>query len=116
MQGYPARGNPMLGLVHNPDPETRERSSEPALSEDGCPYTTLTYANGPVSRAEADFTQAQKPDFRQPAGRQQGSESHAGEDVPLYATGPGSQHFGGVMDQPEVGQAIHKALGLTEGD
>jgi len=116
MQGYPARGNPILGLVHNPDEETRLRSDKPALSEDGRPYTTLSYANGPVSRDETDFAQAESPDFRQPAGRLQGSETHGGDDVPLYATGAGSGYFGGVMDQPEVGQAIHKALGLTEDD
>ena len=112
--GYPVRNNPILGLVHSFDPESRERMAEPDLADDGKPYTTLSYANGPVLREEVDWAAAESPDFRQPAGLRMESETHSGEDVPLYATGPGSELFGGVMDQPEVGQAIQRALGLTD--
>jgi len=112
ISGYPARNNPILGLVHGFDNDTRERLEEPELAGDGKPFTTLSYANGPVQRDGADYTDVEGADFRQPALVPQDSESHAGEDVPLYAAGAGSQYFGGVMDQPEVGLAIQEALGL----
>ena len=51
--GYPARGNPIMGLVRNPDPEAGKPSEDYALAEDGKPYTTLGYHNGPNVR-EAD--------------------------------------------------------------
>src|SRR5690606_29965582 len=37
--GYPQRGNPILGKVHE--------DGSPALDALGLPYTTLSYANGP---------------------------------------------------------------------
>ncbi|MEE4110896.1 MAG: alkaline phosphatase, partial [Halieaceae bacterium] len=40
MAGYPRRGNPILGKV------VESRSGEPALDENGQPYTTLGYMNG----------------------------------------------------------------------
>ena len=112
MGGYPARGNPILGLVHGVEPDTRGRLAEAELAEDGEPFTTLSYANGPVAREDADWSAAEERDFRQPALVPKGSESHAGEDVPLFARGAGAERFGGVMDQPEVGVAIREALGL----
>ena len=112
MQGYPARGNPILGLVQGLDADSRERATTVELADDQKPYTTLSYANGPVLRDEVDFSQAQRPDFRQPAGMRLGSETHGGEDVALYAVGPGADAFGGVMDQPEVGQALWEVLDL----
>ena len=112
LQGYPARNNPILGLVHSFDEETRERLETHEIADDGRPYTTLAYANGPTPRDEVDFSKAGTPDFLHPSGFAKESETHSGEDVPLYATGAGSDLFGGVMDQPEVGKAIHAALGL----
>ena len=47
MAGYPARGNPILGLVRYPDPEGGGFAKEYAKAEDGKPYTTLGYQNGP---------------------------------------------------------------------
>lgn len=35
---------------------------------------------------------------------------HAAHFVPLMATGPGAQAFGGVQDQPRIGQLIHELL------
>ena len=113
ISGYPHRNNPIHGLVHGTDEKTGEMSQSPEMADDGRPYTTLSYANGPVGRDNADFDRIGEMDFLYPAGVPLGSETHAGEDVPLYATGPGSDAFGGVMDQPEVGQALHEALGLT---
>lgn len=45
--GYPERGNPILGLVRGIDEETGESAVIPA--QDGKPYTTLGFLNGPGS-------------------------------------------------------------------
>ena len=116
MQGYPVRGNPILGLVRSGEiiRETMSTEISVATDDEGRPYTTLGYYNGPDTRAASEgiLTDAivSKPDFRQQTAIPLGSETHAGEDVPLYATGPGSDAFGGVMDQDEVGRAIIAAV------
>ena len=43
-------------------------------------------------------------------------ESHAADDVPLNAGGPGSEYFHGVMDNTEVYFAILRALGIDGND
>ena len=116
MSGYPHRGNPIHGLVHGLDPDTRTPSQSPTLAEDGRPYTTLSYANGPVGREAADFDAVGDMGFLYPAGVPLGSETHSGEDVPLYAMGAGAEAFGGVMDQPEVGRTLYRVLGMPMGD
>ena len=110
MAGYPMRGNPILGLVKSLDRETAQPKAEYELAEDGKPYTTLGYQNGPNQRtADSDALTdniVQAPDFRQQTGVPKGSETHAGEDVALYANGPGAHHFRGVMEQNEIGEII----------
>jgi len=118
MAGYPARGNPILGLVRSVDGKTGQPSTELSLAKDGKPYTTLGYQNGgnirlPDSPALTD-DMVQSPDFLQqvavPLGP--GGETHAGEDVPLYATGPGSENVRGVMEQNKIHDVMIKAMGL----
>ena len=41
------------------------------------------------------------------------AETHAGEDVPIYAGGPGATLFHGVREQQYVYHAIASALGWT---
>ena len=113
--GYPARGNPILGLVRHPDPESGGVAKDYAKADDGKPYTTLGYQNGPNIRA-ADSpaltdNMVQARDFQQQAGVLLNNETHSGEDVALYATGPGAQKVRGVMDQDEIYGVITKALG-----
>jgi len=50
------------------------------------------------------------PDYRQRATHPMIAETHAGEDVPAYATGPGSAEVGGVMDQHELHAVMRAAL------
>jgi alkaline phosphatase len=38
------------------------------------------------------------------------TRGHTGIDVPLYATGPGSEHFRGVMQNEDVGRAMKEAF------
>lgn len=117
IQGYPTRGNPILGLVQGNDfdRETMTMSHPISKDEDGKPYTTLGYYNGPNAReadsAELTEDQVTAPDYRQQTAVRLSGETHGGEDVPLYATGPGSEEFGGVMDQDEIGRVIARLLG-----
>lgn len=116
--GYPARGNPILGLVRGVDSKTGEVSPDPVLAEDGKPYTTLGYQNGPNAREEDSpaltDNMVQAKDFRQQTGVRTNSESHAGEDVPLYATGPGADRVRGVMEQNEIHGVMMKAMGIVK--
>jgi alkaline phosphatase len=116
MAGYPVRGNPILGLVRGFNPETRK--IETIMAQDGKPYTTLGYQNGgnarlPDSPALTDNV-VQSPDYRQQVAVPLRSETHAGEDVPLYATGPGSHRVRGVMDQNEIHDVMIKAMGISK--
>lgn len=110
MAGYPMRGNPILGLVKSLDRETAQPNAEYDLAADGKPYTTLGYQNGPNQRtADSDIltdNMVQAPDFMQQTGVPKDSETHAGEDVALFADGPGAHHFKGVMEQNEIGEII----------
>ncbi len=108
MAGYPGRGNPILGLVKEAGADDYKKA------EDGKPYTTLGYHNGPNIR-EADSpaltdNMVQAKDFRQQTAVKLGSETHGGEDVPLYARGPGAENVHGVMEQDEIGELIAEML------
>ena len=106
MSGYPRRGNPILGTV---------AFGEPQLARDGKAYTTLGYANGPgaVRSAERPDPAAQDtadPNYRQQALVPLSSETHAGEDVAVRASGPGADLFRGTMEQHTIFYIMRKAL------
>lgn len=116
--GYPVRGNPILGKS-SPAPGVVARA------EDGKPYTTLGYANGPGScrleedavvcdRQDLSDVDTEAKDFRQPALVPTGSETHAGEDVAVFASGPGADMVRGVMEQNEIFHVMGAASGLVE--
>lgn len=114
--GYPRRGNDILGLVVPPAGRGEDGGdgTSPVLALDGKPYTTLGYANGPGAlRGERQVPETGI------AARQQsivptGSETHAGEDVALFATGPGAQRARGVIEQNVIYNIIRKSLGWEE--
>ncbi|HVH17435.1 MAG TPA: alkaline phosphatase [Myxococcota bacterium] len=137
MAGYPQRGNPILGLAVGTD-EHGKPGTQPTLDLAGRPYTTLGYANGPGHPGETDQQPAgpkrfphrpkkasgaatTRPDLREvdtqaPTYLQESavpleSETHGGEDVAIYAGGPGAQLFHGVQEQSYVYHAIAAALG-----
>jgi len=115
--GYPAIGNPILGLAYPIDRETGKISDEPLLASDGKPYTTLGYHNGPNTRSEDDNLSdnaVQSSAFQQQTAVPMGSETHAGEDVALYAVGPGSNLVRGTIDQAEIFDIMTAAVGLEE--
>lgn len=124
--GYPKRGNPILGKV------VGVGSDSPTLASDGLPYTTLTYNNGlgyrdlgaetdsDASYAEAalagrvDLTAVDTttPGYHQETLVPLSSETHAGEDITLHATGPGSQYVNGVVEQSRIFHIMNKARRL----
>lgn len=136
--GYAERGNPILGKARTVD---RKGNPAGRLATDasGRPFTTLTYANGPghvarsasqpagskrfphfaaryetdpVSRPDLREVDTEAPDYLQEAAVPMSAESHAGEDVPLYAGGPGSQWLGGSIEQHLIFHVMREALRL----
>ena len=105
ISGYSDRGNPILGHAATGGVPLRD-----ALQR---PYTTLSYANGPGFRSvEVEEEDPASPDYRQPATWPLASETHAGEDVPAYATGPGAERLRGVLEQNALHGVLRAALPL----
>jgi len=122
--GYPARGNPILGLAAGNDGRG-EPSGSPIVAMDGKPYTTLGYQNGPG----AVVASARLAPTGQAGERQQAlvptadifnngarlAETHGGEDVPLYATGAGGLLVHGVIEQDMLFDIILDASNASRG-
>ena len=128
MAGYPKRGNPILGKVVDVG------TDEPALDDDGLPYTTLGYANGLGFRDLGDETNADMAYYsKSVSGRQdltaidtetQGfhqevlvpleGETHGGEDVAIYGIGPGAHLVTGTNEQSIVFHVMNYAGNLFE--
>ncbi|MGB0262704.1 MAG: alkaline phosphatase [Henriciella sp.] len=116
--GYPRRNNPILGLVESgPGVVSRALDSKP--------YTTLSYANGisacrsspegmNCERRDHTETDTTDQDFRQDAVVPVQWETHAGEDVPVFASGPGSELVRGIIDQNEIFHIMAYASGLVD--
>jgi alkaline phosphatase len=111
--GYPKRGNDILGLVVPPAGRGEDGGdgNSPVLAADGKPYTTLGYANGPGAVKGERPVPETGIAARQQALVPTGGETHAGEDVALFATGPGAERVRGVMEQSLIYSVIRKALG-----
>ncbi|RWS28738.1 alkaline phosphatase-like protein [Leptotrombidium deliense] len=74
-------------------------------------HTTLLYGNGPGAKIQKSRRKRSSEDttsksYRQKSAAYHGSATHAGEDVPIYATGPGAFMFTGVVDQTYIPHAI----------
>ncbi len=119
-QGYPKKGNPILGVV-KVENEAGETVVYPAGDEK--PYTTLGYANGPgtIFDGKADLgkgrpalteEEALAKDYRQQALIPTGGETHGGQDVPVYASGPRAYLLSGVIEQNYIFHVMKDALGL----
>lgn len=114
--GSPGRGNPILGLVYGINRGTGVLSTKATLAEDGLPYTTLGYHNGPNVRSTIQQTDdmVQSKDYLQQSGILKDKETHAGEDVALFAKGPGADAVRGIIDQAEIFDIMKNATGLKE--
>ena len=105
ISGYPSRGNPILGKV--------EVMGRTLKDINGKPYTTLGYANGPgFTEPRQDITNVDTTadGYRQHAGVNLEIETHSGEDVAAYATGPFAERVRGVMEQNELYAVMRAAL------
>lgn len=130
--GYPTRGNPILGKVVGNDSRGEPRG-EYARAADGMPYTTLSYANGrgyamlerggdtrygqPIAAgrvADLSAIDTQDEGFHQEALVPRGSETHAAEDVAIYAAGPGAHLVRGVLEQNVIYHVMARASRLPE--
>lgn len=125
--GYPKRGNPILGKV------VGIGEQEPTLAADGMPYTTLGYANGRGFQDLGDETDAdvaygldintgrkdisaintEAPGYHQEALIPRDSETHAGEDVGIFASGPGGHLVTGTNEQSVIFHVMNYAGGLS---
>ena len=126
--GYPKRGNPILGKV------VPVGSDEPSLAADNMPYTTVGYTNGGGFRDLGDETDAEEgynyapvtgrvdltdvdttaPGFHQEALVPLGSETHAAEDVGVYAVGPGAHLVTGTNEQSLIFHVMDYAADLVK--
>ncbi|MBO9492311.1 alkaline phosphatase [Endozoicomonas sp. G2_1] len=125
--GYPKRGNPILGKV------VAVGDTEPSLADDGMPYTTLGYTNGrgfmnlgaqtnadagysnPIDAGRKDLASVDTttPGFHQEALVPLSSETHAGEDVGVYAQGPGAHLVTGTQEQSLIFHVMNYAGDLV---
>ncbi|WP_430392228.1 alkaline phosphatase [Dyella sp. 20L07] len=132
--GYPKRGNDILGLVQgHTDSYDEEGGAGLARDAAGKPYTTLGFANGPgytgasdtqpegskqyphIAHEYAHITKGRPdlgkvntsaPDYMQEAILPMKSETHGGEDVAIFATGPGAAAFHGELEQNTIFHVI----------
>jgi alkaline phosphatase len=122
--GYPARGNPILGKVRGTSGE-ENGAGDYARDGLGLPYTTLSYANGPgytgastdqaqgpkrhphagkkympgTGRPDLTHVDTEDPDYLQESTVPFANESHGGDDVGVWARGPGSDAVRGSLEQ-----------------
>lgn len=133
--GYPARGNAILGKVKDKGGEDGMGALDLARDGMGMPYTTLSYANGPGytgatnqqpagpkkfphnpssfeqanGRPDLTHVDTEHADYMQEALVPSKSESHGGEDVGIWARGPGSSAVRGTMEQNTIYHLIVQA-------
>lgn len=132
--GYPVRGNPILGKVRGRS-SFDGKPGKLAKDGTGLPYTTLGYANGPgytgasasqpagskhfphpgkgyrPSHGRPDLTDVDTtdPDYMQEATVPLSAESHGGEDVGIWARGPGSDAVRGTVEENVIYHFIVQA-------
>ncbi|MCL1048823.1 alkaline phosphatase [Shewanella abyssi] len=129
--GYPTRGNPILGLVKGNGADGRPSVTN-ATDANGLPYTTVGYANGlgyanlatggderygyaaAAGRFDLNYVDTQSAGFHQEALVPLGSETHAGEDVGIFASGPGSHLIQGTVEQNHIFHVMNHAASLVE--
>nr|XP_039258402.1 alkaline phosphatase-like [Styela clava] len=120
--GKSIRGNNIFGL--QPD------VSNPVNALDNKPYTTLIYANGPgfhgeyfvnamgynepiikngSSREDLTNVNTTAPDYLQQSAIPLDSETHGGEDVAIFASGPMAHLFHGVHEQSYIAYVMRYA-------
>ncbi|XP_010835397.1 PREDICTED: intestinal-type alkaline phosphatase-like, partial [Bison bison bison] len=97
--GYPLRGTSIFGLADG-------------KAKDGKSYTTLLYGNGPGhrlvmgSRPDVNEKESMDPEYQQQSAVPLWGETHAGEDVAVFARGPWAHLVHGVQEQTFVAHVM----------
>jgi alkaline phosphatase len=119
MAGYPGRGNDITGIVKAEGEKASPYWAMMNQDRKGLRYTTLGYMNGPGARGKLprdvlDHEATCGPDYRQESLVGMISETHGGQDVAIYADGPGAHLFRGVIEQNVIFHVMVDALGLAD--
>lgn len=134
--GYPMRGNNILGLVREVGDDGKPEK-EPSKDALGRPRTTLSYANGPGYQGATDkqpegakFTDRPLGKFKEYSDEREdlrtvdifdhnyrqesmvplSNETHGGEDVAIFASGPGSYLVRGSMEESGIFYVMAEAF------
>lgn len=109
LNGYAQRGNPILGLSKS--------KGEFNIDTQGQKYTTITYGNGPgaikVARPDIKPEETKNVNYLQQALIPLDSETHSGEDVAIFASGPQAWLFQGVVEQNYIYHVMNDATQLS---
>lgn len=118
-------GHGILDVVWDLDQSTGHVSE--STDRNGTPYTVLGYLNGPGYRSGARVdprsdvfpgrggqipTGPWHQAYVQEAAVPLGSETHSGEDVAIYAAGPGADMVRGTVKNTHIFHVMKEALGL----
>lgn len=109
LNGYAERGNPILGLS--------KENGKLNKDTEGKNYTTITYGNGPGAikgvRPDIKPEDTKNVNYLQQALIPLESETHSGEDVAIFASGPQAWLFQGTVEQNYIFHVINDAAQLT---
>jgi alkaline phosphatase len=120
-----AHGNGILDVVYDLNQSTGHVSE--GSDRNGIPYTVLGYLNGPGYRGTPRMDPRSDPfpgrlgqipngpwhqAYFQESAVPMGSETHSGEDVAIYAIGPGAELVRGTVKNTHIFHVMKKALGL----
>ena len=137
--GYPKRGNPILGKVVEPDKTDLSRDllglpyttlsyangpgytgeSQEGKQQETHPSGPKSFPHQPdrssgITSGRPDLTNVDTtaPGYLQEATVPLPAETHGGEDVAIFATGPRAYLFHGIQEQNVIAHVIMDALGL----
>ena len=136
--GYPVRGNAILGKVKGSSGEGNDPSGY-ATDSTGQTYTTLNYTSGPGYPGASDQqpegpktfmheangyrdakngrpnlanVDTEAPDYMQESMIPLGNETHGGDDVGIWARGPGAEAVRGSLEQNAIFHILLQATPL----
>lgn len=120
------RGHGIFDVVYDLNQTTGH--VEESTDTNGTPYTVLGYHNGPGYRGASRVDPRMDPflgrggqapsgpwhpAYFQESAVPMGSETHAGEDVAIYAIGPGASLVRGTVKNTHIFHVMRQALGLS---
>ncbi|XP_062131369.1 membrane-bound alkaline phosphatase [Drosophila sulfurigaster albostrigata] len=108
INGYPERTQDITGLSGT-------------LGDDNVPYNILSYANGPgyyasfsqaIGRKVITEKDTKNPLYVSPAMVPLSADTHGGDDVAVFASGPYAQYFSGTYEQANIPALMARAAGI----